>query len=146
MATAALVAATVISAAGAAYSGFKQNQIANFNADMAEREADYQARRTKAEEGRHWRRVKKVLGEQKTQFGQAGVALMSGSALDVYSSSVAEAELDAAIIRSGGQAAITGALIQAEGQRSAGDAALVAGATRAGTTLLTGASEAGAFN
>jgi len=130
-------AAAVVAIIGTAYSAYQQSEVAKFNEAVADREAEYQKNRSTAEEQRHWQRVKKVLGQQKTQYAAAGVSLLSGSVQDVYSESLQEAELDAEIIKAGGQAAIRQAESAATNQRAAGQAAIAGGVASAGSTLLT---------
>ena len=74
------------------------------NARLSREQAERERERTRIELQRHKRNVRRVLGEQQSQFVAAGVRGDSGSALDIIADTTSAAELDEKLIEVGGEA------------------------------------------
>jgi hypothetical protein len=81
--------------------GYAASQAAEYNEAMARYEADYQTKKAGLEEEQHRRDVRKFIGEQ-TVRGAAGGGVGSGSDLSPLLDTLAQGEIDAALIRYGG--------------------------------------------
>jgi len=139
-----MAAATVASSYSAYRSSREQARQAKFNARVAVQAAENERRRAAYEERRHRERTRKLLAAQEVQYALAGVDT-EGSPLMVRAESAAQAEMDAIMIRAGGdwEAARYRSEAMLSGMQAR--AARRAGALRAGTTLLSGGSQAGQF-
>lgn len=148
---------TGISTLFGVYSAFSQAQaqekMANYNARMAEYQAEANRRNAQAaqnaaayQEDRHRERARKLMSSMRSLYGASGVA-EEGTPLLVMEESAANAELDAQAIRYQGnvqsmqytsQAALD--KMEANLYRMRGKQAQTAGWWTAGSGLLTGAS------
>lgn len=116
----------VVSAAGAMQAGQAQKKMAEYNAQVAENTAHYQAARQQD-------KVRRLMASARVAVNKSGLT-MSGSPLDVIADSAVQSELDhQAILRQGAS--------QAELDRTEGRIAQQAGYFRAATSLLSGASK-----
>lgn len=131
------IAGAAIAAAGAVYGGYKQNQMAKFNAKLMDREAKFQKAKAEIDVESRARDVARMRGANRAAMGGSGVSLMSGSFQDVDYESLTEAEKDYAAIRFGGDVRASAAKGAAELDREGGRAALYGGGFKAGSTLLT---------
>lgn len=142
----AMVAVTLVSSA---YSANQQRQqgefqrgVVEYNAKVAENEAEETRRAGVEQENIQRRRTAELLSKQRAQLGAANVDLSSGSALQLQEETVALGEADALRIRSNFEnravALETGAALT-QGQ---GAFAEQAGRGAATGTLLQGASSA----
>jgi hypothetical protein len=102
VAPAVAIAGTVISAYGQYRQGQAYASAAEYNAQMARYEADYQLEKSKREEEEHRQKVRKLIGQQ-TVKGAAAGATGTGSDFSILLDTLTQAELDAAVIRYGGQ-------------------------------------------
>lgn len=125
-----------ISAIGSAVSGFaqisqgrRQQEIYEENAEIARQKATYEEDKSRA-------KFKKLRGIQRSLYGKAGVDLTSGSPLLIMSESAAEGELEAEMIRWGGET-------EAQQLKRYGKEARRAGMIAGTSTFLTGLSKAG---
>ena len=143
LAIAAVAAAVsaVAGAGGAVYSGEMQKKAADYNADVANVNALMAQNKAKADEQAHRAMVAKILSSQRALYGKSGLS-MEGSPLLVMEDTALQGELDALTIRYGGDVAAANARSQANLQRMQGRAAQTSGYISAGTTLLSGASQA----
>ena len=142
-ATALLAASSIASGVGGGISSIAagQNQQANaeFQADLARRNARSAQGAAAAREGQSRRAARRPAGRTRAAIGAAGLA-RSGTPLDLLADQAAEQELDALTIRAqgasvaGGQRARAG-LLSARGDQAA-RAGLVSGATQAAGGLL----------
>lgn len=132
----AMAIGLVISLAGTAYSTYNQKKTAKANAEMQEKEANYQLARGRHEADAHEAKVRRMMAQQKVNYTASGVSLMSGSVQDVFADTTKNAALDAAVIRSGGKMAAQNAMNSASMYEAQGDAAVAAGVAKAGSTLL----------
>lgn len=136
-----LVVAAVVTAVGAAYAGYQSYQVGKFNEELAETEAQYQQNKAKLDESRHRDNVKRIIGQQRVAFAKSGVSLLSDSVQDVQTDTLSEAELDARIIRAGGEINAYRSKMEGVNARRQGNAGLVSGLSKAGSTLLTATAE-----
>ncbi len=117
----------VVMAVGAVYAGYKTKQMNDFNAKIADQEADYQESKGKADEIQHLSRLKKAMAQGRVAVANSGVSLMSGSAQDVFDENLEEGLYDAVMIRYGAEASSHSLLARAEGLRTQGKNAMTAG-------------------
>jgi hypothetical protein len=115
---------TAISAVGQIKSGNAAEGAAEFNANIALEDAAIKEKQQRYTDQR-------TLSSGRAIVGASGVQ-MSGSPLDVMAESARQAELDALIIRRGGQ-------LEAESTRLAGKQQKQASRYSAASTILTGA-------
>ena len=127
-----------------------QAQAARYNADMQRRQAEAVGQQTAAREDLQRRQARQVFGKQIAAGAQSGVNITTGSASDMFRSSLYDAEMDALNIRYEGDLNRTGLLNQANLSDWEGSVAKVNSKTaqRAGylnaAVALTGAA-AGAY-
>ena len=132
------IAGLAIAAGGALYGGYKQNQMAKFNAKMQGREAKYQRQKAEVDVAARRRDVARQMGANKAAVGGSGVSLMSGSVQDIELESLSEAEQDYHAIRFGGETRASAAEGQASLDLAGGKAAQTGSYFKAGSTLLSG--------
>ena len=127
-----------------------QAQAARFNADQQRRQAEAVGQQTAAREDLQRRQARQVFGRQIAAGAQSGVNITTGSASDMFRSSLMDAEMDALNIRYDGEMNRIGLLNQANVSDWEGSVAKVNAKTaqRAGylnaAVALTGAA-AGAY-
>jgi ABC-type Na+ efflux pump permease subunit len=149
MAVTSIVAAVVVAAISAVltYESAKAQaktteKIAEFNAEVATNEATSEQTRAKFAADQQRAATRRVLARQRALYGTAGVEENYGSPLMVQADSAMQGELDAQIIRAGGQARASSLQSRAAIETFRGENAANierAGAVGAGTTLLSGA-------
>ena len=155
-------AAAVASAGISAYSQYAQGQaqsrmaaynarIASQNAELAMEQMGIAKTQKEIMEARHRRGTEKILSAQRAGWAKAGVE-MAGTPLIVEAETITEADLDALAIRYAGtveqgqiMAQVAAQRQEAALQKMAGRAARTAGYLGAGTSLLTGLSQAGYY-
>lgn len=147
-----LVAAIVVAAISAAltYESAKTQartteKVAEYNAEVATNQAISEQNRAQFAADQQRAATRRVLARQRALYGTAGVEENFGSPLMVQADSAMQGELDAQIIRSGGQARASAFEAQAGLDTFRARAARgieTAGAIQAGTTLLSGAATA----
>jgi len=137
----------VTSMAGTAFSTYSQMQQAReqskwaeYNAAVAERDAETARMNAEYEAGIKRKETEKLLGRQRALYGKAGVTL-EGSPLLLMAETAAEGEMDALMIERGGKLQAQRYRSEATLSRMKGSAAQRAGYWGAGSTLLTGASQ-----
>jgi hypothetical protein len=143
----AVIAGAVIALIGIAagtYAQYEQAQTqekyAKYNAKVAENQAAGERMRAGVAADQQRELHRRVIANQRAQYGASGVDVASGSPLLVIADSARQAELDAQIILSGGEARASGFQSQAALDRFQGRAASQAGYVNAGSTLLSGTS------
>lgn len=142
--TTIMAAVAVVSAAFTADQQIKQGKyqksVAEYNAAVAENEAEETRNAGVEQENIHRRKVAELMSKQRAQLGAANIDLSTGSALDLQEQTQAMGEADALRIRSNfeqrAQALETGADLT----QSQGEFAEQAGRGAATGTLLQGAS------
>ena len=139
-------AVMLVLAAVAAYASYEQGQqaqeVQKYNAKVNENRAIEETQRAAFDAARSREQSRRVLANQRAVYGASGVDIAAGSPLLVMADSAKQAELDAQIILSGGQARSSDAIARANIARYQGTAAARAGSIQAGTTLLSGATRA----
>lgn len=128
-----------LSAASAVMQGVQAKNTANYNAKMADRQAEETRLTAAAEEDRQRARSTKVLSAMRTRIAASGVDL-EGSPLLALEEGAANAEYDALAIRHAGSSQEARLRAQAALERSQGKAALFGGVMQAGATVLGGKS------
>lgn len=152
------IGVTLASAAASAYSSYSQGQQAQsmykYQSAMAERNAqisELQARDIEKqgaiEEAQHRLKVQGMIGEQKSAIAAGGVAVDTGSPLDILADTAGLGEFDAQVIRSNARKQAWAARTQAQGYlaeagalNTAGSNAYRNGTVGAAGSLLSGAS------
>ena len=147
MATIAIVSAVIalIGVAASTYAAYEQGEtqqkFAKYNAKVAENQAAGERMRAEFTANQQREAHRRTIATQRAVYGTSGVE-MSGSPLLVIADSARQAELDAQIILAGGEARGIGFEAQAALSRFQGRQASTAGYVNAGSTLLSGASNA----
>jgi hypothetical protein len=131
---------TVVSVAGAIGQSQSQGQQYDYNAQVAEANAQAARQSAAFEEERTRERARRLQGSQRAAYAKAGVQMV-GSPLEVLDETAIEAELDAQAIRYGGAVRAGQELSQAEIDRRRGREARGGGYVSAGATILTGVSQ-----
>lgn len=127
-----------VSAAGAIAAGQAEANAADFNADMAQQQAERERQIAARDAEDHRRRNSRVLASSRARRAGSGVA-SQGSPLMVDESTVGEIELGVQDILAGGGARAYGHRQQAALARARGRSAQTGSFLNAGATLLTGA-------
>jgi hypothetical protein len=96
-------AGTVASAVGSVQQGQFQSQVAKNNALAQQYMVDDALARGRRDEQEHRYKVAAIKGQQRAAFGASGVALDSGSPLEVLGDTAMLGELDALTIRTNAQ-------------------------------------------
>lgn len=114
------MAGEALSAYGALQQGSSDKAAGEFNAQIAERNAEYTIKKSAEDERRQRVISKKFIGDIRSSYGASGIT-MDGSALDVLEASAADAELDALTIRHEGRVKAAGYINEANYERTAGE-------------------------
>ena len=136
----ATIASAVVAAGGTAVSADASRRAANTNADIQEQNAAAARAKSNYDEQRHRESVQKMLSTQRALYGKSGVD-MSGSPLLVMEDTAAQGELDALAIRYGGDVASAQQRSAANLSRMQASDYQTAGYLKAGSSLLSGASD-----
>jgi len=131
---------TALSAVGMIRSGQAQEKAAEYNAQVAERQATVATQKAAYEEEMRREKGRKLSASQRAAAGATGVTMESFS--DIFAQTALDTELDALAIRYGGDIGSSMYRSEAVGQRFTGTQAKKAGTISAGATLLTGAGKA----
>lgn len=132
-----LLAASIVSAGASVAQGIQASNAAKANAKAFEADAVAAQQSARLKERQSRRETARLLATQRARFGKAGVTLQ-GSPLLVQDEAVAEGELEARIIRFGGNVDATSLRNKAAVQRSEASQLRTAGFLKAGQSLLTG--------
>lgn len=136
-----MLAGTGLAAAGQISSGIAAGRAADFNARVAEQNAELERWRSARDERLFRRDARRLQGKQRAAIAKSGVTT-AGSPLEVLAETAAQAEEEALAIRFGGNVAHDRAKAQASLHRFEGRQRRLAGALGAGSSLLTGAARA----
>jgi hypothetical protein len=132
----------LIGVAASTYAAYEQaetqQKYAKYNAKVAENQAAGERMRAGVAADQQRELHRRVIANQRAQYGTSGVDVASGSPLLVIADSARQAELDAQIILAGGEGRAIGFQSQAALDRFQGRAAMTAGYVNAGSTLLSG--------
>jgi hypothetical protein len=135
-----LIAGAAMSAIGALSAASAQKNAADYNADVAKRNALIARQQASANEAAQRRDASRALGKMRAGYGASGVVGSEGTPLDVLEDSVATAELDALNIRYSGELEAMGYQDEARLQKMRGKAAMREGYFKAGSAILGGMS------
>lgn len=137
----AIIIGTTITAAGAIQSGRAQAKMAEYNAQVAEREGQIATTGAEFEEAQFRREGERLKATQRVRFAKAGVK-PAGSPLLVMEETAAEIERNALAIRYGGSLEAARATSRAQLERFGGRQAKRAAKIKATGSLLTGTGKA----
>lgn len=132
------LAGTAVSAIGAVAAGNAQNDVAQYNAKIADNNARAERERAAYDAGLIKDERRRVVGSQRAAMAANGLEVSSGSPVAVLGDTTGQAEMDILARLYGGESAATAYGNDATRMRIEGKAAKQAGGIRAGTTLLTG--------
>lgn len=138
----ATVASGVVSAAGAMSAGKAQANAANYEAQLADRNAKIARNQAEAEQEDQRRENIRQRGAIRAAYGASGIE-MAGSPLDVLSDTALEQELDVARIGYRGELKAIGeadkaemARVSASNAKQAGAIGAISAITKTGASLL----------
>lgn len=137
VASVAMGAMSGLSALGSIRQGQAQQNLANYNAQIAQNDAIAAQQKAAFDEKAHRRQVRQLQGSQRAGSAASGGELLDMG--DVFDMTAEDAELDALAIRHGGRTAATAARQRGRIASMEGRAAKQRSITEAGNTLLTGA-------
>lgn len=141
----AVMALQVVSTAFMAQSQISQGRfqkgVAEYNARVAENEAQETRRVGVEEENIQRRKTAELLSKQRTQLGASGIELGTGSALKLQEETVTLGEADALRIRSNFESRATALETSADLTLQQGAFAESSGVMGAGGTILGGAAD-----
>lgn len=134
------VAGTAVSVYSSVQQGKQADDLAEYNAKLAENEA--QDARNLATEKENDKRLKtrQLISTQKAQLGASGVDINTGSALQLQQDTATLGEVDALRIRATGDKTVESYESQAALNKLQGSNAKTQGYVNAGGSLLSGAS------
>ena len=132
----ALGAAT--SAVGSIAAGVSQNNVAKYNAQVAENNATAERQRAAYEAGMIRDNVRRAIGSQRAVGASSGLDISQGTPVAVLGDTAKAGELDVLARLYSGEAAATAYQNDAARFRAEGSAAKTAGFIGAGTSVLSG--------
>ncbi len=135
-----IAAGGVLGAAGKIYEGQAAKKAAEYNAQVAKKNAVLTLRQAADEERQVKVQGRKVIGDMRANFAASGIQ-MEGSALDVLAESAANIEADVLNIRFTGQMKADSLMDEARMQRSAGNSAMNASYLGASSSLANAGSD-----
>lgn len=139
-ATAAIVLAAVVSAAAAIHSGRQSAAAADTNARIMEAEAEQARTTAQYNADIHREKVRRALSAQRAMHGRTGFDT-AGTPLAVFEDTAAQGELDALVIKYGGDITAAAKRSGSYLQRMQGQTAETLGYMKAGSTLLGAAAQ-----
>jgi len=138
----AAVAGAAVSAYGMVRQGQYQSAANEYNAQIAERDAEAARRKAALDADASERKFKSLLGRQRALYAKAGVDITEGSPLLTMTFQAEEAERDRQAILYSGKTAEQSDLDRAKLFRFTGSNASTASYIGAGSTFLTSAASA----
>ena len=129
---------TVVGAVGSIASGVSANNVAKYNAEVAENNATAERQRAAYEADLTRDNVRRVVGAQRAAGASSGLDITSGTPVAVLGDTAKAGELDVLARLYSGEAAATASMNDAARFRAEGKAQKQAGFINAGTTLLSG--------
>lgn len=140
MPAAVFAVAAIVSAGSAIYSGISAANTADYNAEVAEQEALAAEDEAAYNEEVHRENVRALLSSQRSLYGKSGVS-GEGSPLLSLQDTAGQGELDALVIRHGGEVEAAQSRSSANLYKMQGSTALTSGYLNAGSSLLSSASK-----
>jgi hypothetical protein len=134
------IAATALSAYGTIMQGVQAQKTAEYNAQVAEQQAQAARRKAAYEEETRRREGKELKSRQMVAAAKSGATLESFK--DIFLKTATDTELDALVIRYGGQIESARNINEANLLRAQGKQAKKTSLIKTGTTLLTGGQRA----
>lgn len=141
IALAATIASAGMSAIGSVQQGYAAKQQADYNAKVAESNTAAARQQAALDESTSRKKSELALGAIRARAA-ANTGDIEGSALDILADSAAEAELEALVLRYGGEVKAKQSEGEAALNRARGKNAVFAGYVGAGTALLAGGGKA----
>ena len=135
-----LAGGTAVSAIGQVKAGNEAKELAEFNAHIAELQAEDAIAVGNEEANKFRSGVRTLIGRQKAGFAAQNIDIGTGSPTDVVADSAFLGELDALTIKTNAARAAWGYTVQAENFRRGGSNAQTASRFNAAGTILGGAS------
>lgn len=132
---------SVVGAASAMQQADDARNLANYNAQVREYQAQDTVSRAAVEEQKQREQVRQFMGRQRASMGASGVEVSSGSFGDVLQQSAAMGERDALTIRNNAMRAAWGYRTQSAAEQFEGEARARAYEGRAVGSLLSGAGD-----
>lgn len=132
---------TAVSVGGSIMSGYQQQQLAEYQADQMEYQANEAKRLGEKEEKEHRKDIERLKGAQRAAFGASGATVDIGSPEDVLADTAYQGEKDALTIRHNAALQAWGYQSQANLYKSQASNALTRGWMGGGTSLLTGVAQ-----
>jgi len=133
------VGGTLLTAAGAIQQGQASKASADYNAEVARRQALDATRRGSIAEGEQRTKTRQLAGQQHAAMGASEIVADEGSFGDILAQSAQFGERDAQRIRVNAQREAFGLRSEADLSEFQGQQAETAGLFKGGTSLLTGA-------
>lgn len=131
---------TLFGAWGQHETGQANKRLAEYNANVAEYQADDAIKRGEVAAGRRRLQTKQVIGDQRVSLASQGVEINEGSAVDVQANAAYLGELDAVTIKNNAAREAWGYKVQAKDLTARGNIAAMTADSMAANTLLTGSS------
>lgn len=132
------IGGTALSAVGQVKAGNASKAAAEFNAKVAEAQADDAIVRGQISEARYRQGVRVLIGSQRAGFAAQGVDVGVGSPVDLVADTAFIGELDALTIRNNAAREAWGFRMNAQSFRLGGQAAVSASRFSAASTVLGG--------
>jgi hypothetical protein len=143
--TTLLIAAAVVAAGAAVQQGQAAKKQAEFTAATQRQQAERERQIAASNERDFRRQQSRLMATRRAVLGASGVESSTGSALLATEDFAAESELQALKIRAGGETNATRLEQSAQLQQLKGQNAETAGYFRAGSLLVGGGMDSGAF-
>lgn len=129
---------TLVGAAGSIASGISANNVAKYNAEVAQNNAAAERQRAAYEADITRGRVRQVIGAQRAAGAASGLDVRSGTPIAVLGDTAKSGELDVLSRLYQGESAATAYENDARRMRAEGKASQMGGFINAGTSLLSG--------
>lgn len=136
-----MAAAAVVGAAAAISNGQRQAEMFKYQADVAKNQAQAALQGAAYEAARQSEKAHRIGAQQETMFASSGMVGTEGSPLAIMADTAGSAELDRLGILHQGQLGYMRGYSSATGFDASAGAAESSGYMKAGTSLLSGASE-----
>ena len=140
-----LAISAAAAAGGTAYSAVQQNDAAEYNAKVAQRQAAWEQMRAKAQADRQAERDQRLLATQRAHIAATGLDPSDATPLQLLTETAAQANVDYRNILLGGEMKANSLRTQADMYRTQGQNALIGGALGATSALASGASQYGQY-
>lgn len=137
-----MIGGSLLTAQGQAAAGKANKQIADYNAQVAELQAEQALKRGREDESRLRLQTRQTAGSQRAALAAMGIDVDDGTAGQIQDDTTYFGELDALTIRNNAALEAWGYRTQATDYRMQGDLAAAHGRSQALGTILTGGVQA----